>query len=135
MPDVKSFALGKALLYAGLLWVAGFFWGSIVYMTPALKSVPPIAYVSGNPVISFPILLVWLVLSWLLARNFLKGAERKADAGRQLGIVFVLVNLVLDLVVLVVLLKAGFGFYASLSIWVAYAILFAVPWRLGRRQP
>lgn len=135
MPDMKSFALGKALLYAGLLWVAGFFWGSIVFMTPALKAVPPISYVSSNPAISFPILVIWLVFSWLLARNFLKQAEPKAEAGRKLGIVFLLVNAVLDLVVLVMLLKTGFSFYASFAVWVAYAILFVVPWRLGRTQP
>ena len=134
MPDMTSFALGKALLYAGLLWVVGFFWGSIVFMTPALKAVPPIPYVSSNPAISFPILLLWLVLAWLLARNFLKTAEPRAEAGRKLGITFVAVNIVLDLVVLVLLLKTGFGFYASLSVWIAYAILLFVPWRLGRQQ-
>lgn len=132
MPDMQSFALGKALLYAALLWVAGFFWGSIVHMTPSLKAVPPIPYVSSNPLISFPILVIWLVLAWLLARHFLKQAEPKAEAGRKLGIIFLLVNVVLDLVVLVRLLKTGCGFYASLSAWVAYAILFLVPWRLGR---
>lgn len=134
MPDMKSFALGKALLYAGLLWVAGFFWGSIVFMTPALKAVPPIPYVSSNPAISVPILVIWLVLSWLLARGFLKNVERKAEAGTKLGIVFLCSSTVLDLIVLVLLLKTGFGFYASLSVWIAYAILFIVPWRLGRVQ-
>ena len=134
MPDMKTFALGKALLYAGLLWVAGFFWGSIVFMTPALKAVPPIPHVSGNPAISVPILVIWLALSWLLARHFLKRAEPRAEAGRRLGFVFLLVNVVLDLVVLVLLLKTGFGFYAWLSVWFAYAILFFVPWRLGRAR-
>ena len=132
---MKSFSLGKALLYAGLLWVVAFFWGSIVFMTPALKAVPPIPYVSSNPAFSVPILLTWLVLSWLLARNFLKKAEPKAEAGRKLGLVFALVNIVLDLVVLVMLLKTGVAFYASLSVWIAYTILFAVPWLLGRTQP
>ena len=135
MPDMKAFALGKALLYAGLLWVVGFFWGSIVFMTPALKATPSIPYVSSNPVISFPILLVWLVLAWLFAGNFLKNSEPRAEAGRKLGITFVLVSILLDLVVLVLLLKTGFGFYASLSVWIAYAILFFVPWQLGRRRP
>ena len=135
MPDMKPFALGKALLYAGLLWVVGFFWGSIVFMTPALKAVPPVPYFSSNPAISVPILVVWLGLSWLLARSFLKGAEPRAEAGRKLGIVFLLVNVVLDLIVLVLLLKTGFGFYASLAVWFAYGILFLVPWRLGRMQP
>lgn len=134
MPDMKSFALGKALLYAGLLWVVAFFWGSIVFMTPALKAVPPLPYVSSNPAISVPILFAWLILSWLLAGNFLKKTEQKEEAGWKLGMVFALVNMVLDLVVLVMLLQAGPGFYASLSIWLAYAILFAVPWLLGRAR-
>jgi len=132
MPDMKSFALGKALLYAGLLWVVGFFWGSIVYMTPVLNAVPAIPYISSNPAISIPILLIWLIISWLLSKSFLKKADGKAEAGLQLGLTFALVNIVLDLVVLVILLNTGFGFYATLSVWLAYLMLFAVPWLLGR---
>jgi hypothetical protein len=52
------FRIGKALIYAILLWVIGFVWGSIVFMTPALKTVSAIPYVSSNPAISFPILFI-----------------------------------------------------------------------------
>jgi hypothetical protein len=79
-------------------------------MTPALKAVPPVPYFSGNPAISVPILVIWLVLSWLLARGFLKNVERKAEAGTKLGIVFLCSSTVLDLIVLGLLLKTGFGF-------------------------
>jgi hypothetical protein len=50
------FRTGRALIYAVLLWVIGFVWGSIVFMTPALKAVSAIPDVSSNPAISFPIL-------------------------------------------------------------------------------
>ena len=101
-------------------------------MTPALKATPPIPYISSNPAISFPILLIWTVLALLLARNYLKGAPDQAREGLRLGIMFTLVNFVLDLVVLVFLLKTGFKYFVSGSVWFAYATLILIPWITGR---
>src|SRR4026209_2338041 len=124
MPD-KPF---KAFAYAVLIWVVGFIWGSIVFMTPALRSTPPIPYVSRNPAISFPIILIWTVLTLLLARNYLKPAADKEGEGFRLGLMFVIVNFVLDLVVLVFLLQTGFSYFISASVWFAYATLVLIPW-------
>jgi hypothetical protein len=126
------FSIGKALGYAILIWITGFVWGSIVFMTPSLKSVPPIPYVSNNPAISFPLLVIWPVLVYLLARRFLKAAADKPSQGLMLGLTFSAVNLLLDLVVLVFLLKAGFGYFGSITVWIAYALLLIVPWLTGR---
>jgi hypothetical protein len=127
-----SFRIGKTLGFAILIWVTGFIWGSIVFMTPALKSVAAIPYVSRNPAISFPLLVLWPVLIYLLARNFLKGATDKPAQGLKLGLVFLLVNFCLDLVVLVFLLKTGVGYFASLTVWIAYGLLLILPWIVGR---
>ena len=126
------FRMGKALIYAVLLWVIGFVWGSIVFMTPALKTVSPIPYVSSNPAISFPILLIWLVVTHLLAKNYLKTADDKADQGLKLGIMFSVVNIVLDFLVLVLLLTTGFRYFISLTVWLGYVMLFMIPWIAGR---
>jgi len=61
--------IGKSLLYAVLLWLIGFVWGSIVFMTPALQRTAAIPYVSSNPAISFPILAIWLVVAFVLAKS------------------------------------------------------------------
>lgn len=126
------FRVGKALVYAVLLWVIGFVWGSVVFMTPALKSVSPIPYVSSNPAISFPILLIWLVVTYLLAKSYLKTADDKADQGLKLGLMFSVVNFVLDLLVLVLLLKTGFSYFISLTVWFGYVMLLMIPWITGR---
>ena len=123
---------GKALIYAVLLWVIGFVWGSIVFMTPALKTVAPIPYVSSNPAISFPILIIWLIATYLLAKSYLKPADDKVAEGLKLGIMFSVVNVFLDLLVLVLLLKAGFIYFFSLTVWLAYFILLIIPWITGR---
>ena len=128
MPD----RIGKALTYAVLLWVVGSVWGSIVFMTPALKTVAAIPYVSSNPAISFPILIIWLIVTYLLAKSYLKAAGDKAAEGLKLGIMFSVVNLALDLLVLVLLLKAGFGYFVSLTVWLGYFMLFMIPWIAGR---
>ena len=129
------FKLGKALIYAILLWIVGFVWGSIVFMTPALKAVAAIRYVSSNPAISFPILLIWLIVTYLLAKSYLKTAGDKIAEGLKLGIVFSAVNVLLDLLVLVLLLKAGFNYFISLTVWLGYFMLFMIPWIAGRSLP
>ena len=101
-------------------------------MTPALKNWPTIPYVSRYPAISFPILLTWPLLTYVLAKSYLKQAQDKAAEGLRLGVIFAAVNAVLDLVILVVLLRAGFGYFASLTIWIAYFMLVLVPWMTGR---
>jgi len=126
------FKIGKALIYAVLLWTIGFVWGSIVFMTPALKTVAAIPYVSSNPAISFPILIIWLIVTYLLAKSYLKAAGDKAAEGLKLGITFSVVNLALDLLVLVLLLKAGFGYFVSLTVWLGYFMLLIIPWVAGR---
>src|SRR5213080_544334 len=87
------YKLGKAVLYAVLLWVIGFVWGSIVFMTPALKSIGAIPYVSSNPAISFPILIIWLIVTCLLAKHYLKAAGDKVAEGLRLGITFSIMNI------------------------------------------
>ena len=126
------FKIGKSLIYAVLLWTIGFVWGSIVFMTPALKTVAAIPYVSSNPAISFPILIIWLIVTYLLAKSYLKAAGDKAAEGLRLGIMFSVVNVALDLLVLVLLLKAGFSYFNSLTVWLGYFMLFMIPWVTGR---
>ena len=123
---------GKAFGYAVLIWIVGFVWGSIVFMTPSLKQVPAIPFVSKYPVISFPLLIVWLVLTFFIARNYLRPVADKASEGLKLGAVFAIVNFALDLLVLVVLFKAGAGYFLSLTVWLAYLVLLTMPWLTGR---
>lgn len=122
----------RAIAYAVLIWLIGFVWGSVVFMTPALKSISPIPYVSRYPAISFPVLIIWLLIAYVLAKNYLKTATDKANEGLQLGLTLTVVNLVLDLLILVLLFKNGLGYFASLTVWLAYFILLIVPWLVGR---
>jgi len=122
----------KALAYAIVIWIIGFVWGSIVFMTPSLKGARPITYISNNPAISFPILIVWLPVTYLLAKNYLTASSDGMAAGLKLGLTLSVVNLILDLVILVLLLKAGFAYFLSLTVWLGYLILLIVPWLTGR---
>lgn len=123
--------IGRALAYAVVIWLIGFVWGSVVFMTPALKSIPSIPYISRYPAISFPVLIIWILIAYLLARSYLKNSAAP-DQALKLGLVFAVVNFVLDLLVLVLLFKNGFAYFASLTVWLAYFILLIVPWFAGR---
>ena len=128
MPQKPSKAVGFALL----IWIVGFVWGSIVFMMPALKATAPIPYISSNPAISFPILLIWIPMIYFLARASLSKVNDPDREGLRLGLVFAAMNFILDLIVLVLLLKAGAGYFAAASIWFAYFLLIIIPWLTGR---
>jgi hypothetical protein len=128
------FAWGKALGLAVLIWLAGFIWGMVVFMVPALKEIPSIPYVSRYPAISFPLLVVFAVLAYLFAGMRLNEHERMGAAGFRLGLTFAVVNFLLDHFVLVAAFNAGRQFYASVTVWLAYAILLIVPWTTGHRM-
>lgn len=126
--------IGRAFAYALLIWIIGFIWGSVVFMTPALKNIPSIPFVSRYPAISFPLLLVSIIITYVLARSYLKQTSVGANEGLRLGILFAVVNCILDLLVLVLLFKNGFGYFASLTVLLYYLILIIVPWYAGRQQ-
>ncbi len=125
-------SLFKALGVAILIWIIGFVWGSVVFMTPPLKATPAIPYISANPAISFPILLIWIPITYLFARVCLSRSSNPTGEGFRIGTVFAGINLILDLLILVLLLKAGFGYFASLTVWLGYLILLIIPWLTGR---
>ena len=122
----------KALSFAVLLWLVGFVWGSLVFVTPVLKRIPPIPYISSNPAISFPILVVWIILAPLLYRKYLKSGGNRTVEGLKLGLIFSVTNLALDLVILVILLRAGVVYFGSVTVWLGYLLLFLIPWVMGR---
>jgi len=121
-----------ALWYALLVWLVGFVWGTIVFMTPSLKSIPSIHYVSKFPAISVPVILAYISLVYFLSRRYLVDAEDRAKEGLKLGATLSLVNLVLDAVVY----YGVFGtrdYFGYLSIWLSYGVLFIVPVYAGRQ--
>lgn len=122
----------KAFGFAILIWIIGFVWGSVVFMTPAWKATPAIPYVSANPAISFPILLVWVPVTYFSARVCLWRSPNPATNGLKVGIVFAAINFLLDLLMLVILLKAGTKYFASVTVWLGYSLLLIIPWLTGR---
>ena len=120
-----------AMWYGVLLWIAGFVWGTIVFMVPTLKNLPSIEYVSKYPAISAPLMVFYLVMVFFLAKRCLKSTDRKASEGLKLGGVFFLLNIVLDIVVYIVLFQA-WDYFSYVSIWLAYVILAVVPLATGR---
>lgn len=125
--------MGKIVGYAFLLWAVGFVWGSVVFMTPTLKELPSIPYVSQYPAISFPLLVILPFLIYFLAKDCLKTAEQKALEGIKVGATFAVASVVLDLLVVVLIFKAGFRFFAYISILLSYILLFVIPWATGRK--
>ena len=62
----------------------------------------------------------------------LEQMKKSGVEGMKLGVVFFLVNIALDVVVLMLLLKAGSRFLMSLTLWLAYLMLLLIPLIVGR---
>jgi len=127
------YQLGRAAAHAVLIWVIGFFWGMVVFMTPPLKNIPSVPFVSKFPAVTVPLLVAYLFLIPYLAKKYLaKAADRKAEAWKY-GIVLLLISAILDVLIIVVAFK-GHDYFSYLSIWVAYALLLFLPLRAASAQ-
>ena len=131
MMSSKPYRLGKCIGHAILIWVVGFIWGMIVFMTPPLKNIPSVPFVSKFPAVSVPLLVVYVFLIYYLAKKYLCGTDDKRTEAWKYGISLVLVSIILDTLVIVVAFK-GNDYFSYLSIWVAYALLLFVPLKASR---
>jgi hypothetical protein len=86
----------KAVFYAILFWIVGFVWGSAVFIVSSLKNLPSIPYLSKYPAISFPLLIAYIILLFLLVPRYLNTTERKKVEGLKFGATIFLINFVLD---------------------------------------
>lgn len=127
-----SFKAITAVWYAILLWMVGFVWGVIVFTVPSLKNLPSVLYLSKYPAVSFPLLVVYVILLFVLTPRYLKMAERKEGEGLKFGVTLTLINFVLDFVVYYVLLN-GVDYFTYFSIWFAYTLFIVIPCAIGRR--
>ena len=126
--------LGRALTYSLLIWASGFAWGTLIFMVPVLRDAKPIPYISSNPFISFPIIILWILLARKLTKSYLTGCTPDANEGLKLGMSFLAVNFLLDVLVLVMAFGNGPQYYLSLSVWSAYTVLIFVPVRVNRSR-
>lgn len=122
----RPYRLGKCIGHAVLIWVVGFVWGMIVFMTPPLKSIRSVPFVSKFPAISLPLIIVYVFLIYFLSKRYLAEAVDKRAEAWKYGITLVVINAILDTLVIVIAFH-GYDYFSYLSIWIAYALLMFVP--------
>ncbi|MBI2426610.1 MAG: hypothetical protein HYV34_02075 [Candidatus Kerfeldbacteria bacterium] len=122
----KPYQLGKCLAHALLLWIVGFVWGMVVFLTPALKDIASVPYISKFPAVTIPLLIVYIFSVSFLAKRYLQKATDKTAEAWKYGITLLVVSFVLDLLVIVLAFKS-YDYFSYLSIWLAYAVLVFVP--------
>lgn len=125
------YKFGKALLFSLVVWIIGLVWGSTIFMS-SWKDLSPIPFVSSNPVISFPLLVLMPLASFLLARVYLKEAENAVLEGLKFGLTVSVVDIIMDFLVYALLLGAGLGFFVSLTLWINYVTMGVAPYCVGR---
>ena len=122
----------KALGYAILLWVIGFLWGMIVFMVPAMWSIPSVPHISKLPAVSAVLTILCPIVIFLFSKTYLGTTDRKSREGLKFGVTILFVNVVLDLLVYVITF-GSLDYFSYASIWIAYALFLLVPWLVGRR--
>ncbi len=114
---VKSFK--KAILLGIVLYAVIFLIGSIVMAFAGVEAI------GKSMIIISPILLV-LVAYWYLKKN--AGLEE----GLKLGLIWLLLSIILDIVVLVYCFKNGWIYFSSWTVWLGYGEMIIVPGIVGK---
>ncbi|WP_135610538.1 hypothetical protein [Methanococcoides sp. AM1] len=127
----KLYRALKAIGYSLLIWTIGFVWGTVVFMTPALSEIAAIDYISKMPAISIPVLIAYLLLIPYLSKRYLENAVDKIVEATALGVTFLAINALLDLVMYLTIYDQDY--YAYASIWISYALLLILPPYVGKR--
>lgn len=108
----------KGVLMGLLLWVAGFIAGSIVMI------------MAGMDMIGIVMIFVMPVIAALIAMWYLKKNPGMSE-GLKLGLIWIIISAVLDMLVLVLAFGNGFSYFASWTVWVGYAEMLIVPVLIG----
>ena len=130
--DIGLRSPGRALGYALILIGVSFAWGAISANVTALRLARPIPRFARNRAIAIPILLAWTALAYLLAHRYLAATGGGATDGLSLGLVFAGVAFAFDLIVIAGIVGAGRRHFEQPVLWLAYVLLIAVPWLVGR---
>jgi hypothetical protein len=130
--NYKQFRSAKAIGYGLLIWIIGFVWGSVVFMTPALSEIAPIEQISKMPAITVPLLITYLILIPYLSKRYLKDAQDRIAEATFLGIIFLVVNSLLDLVMYLTIYDPDY--FGYILIWISYALLLILPPFTGKRM-
>ena len=121
----------SAVRYSLAIWFIGFIWECIVFITPALSTIPAIEYISKMPAIALPLLVVLPILTIYFTKTYLKDTKDKAEEAKLLGITFLSVNLALDLAMYLTI--ADRNYHSHLLIGIYYALLLGIPYYIGKR--
>lgn len=116
----------KAVFYAILFWIVGFVWGSVVFIVPSLKNLSSVPYLSKYPAISFPLLIAYVILLFVLVPRYLKTTEHKKVEGLKFGATLSLINFLLDFFIYYALLN-GADYFTYFSVWLTYILFIVVP--------
>ena len=72
------------------------------------------------------------LLAWILSRPTVSRSPDPRTEGLRIGIAFLAINAVLDLLIVVGAMRAGIAFYSYAGLWLGYAVLVLVPCLVGR---
>ncbi|SES75481.1 hypothetical protein SAMN04488587_0809 [Methanococcoides vulcani] len=130
--NYKPYRPLKAIGYSLLIWAIGFVCGTVVFMTPALSEIPSIEYVSKMPAISVPLLIASLIVIPYLSKRYLENAVDKIAEATVLGVIFLVINVLLDLLMYLTIYDQDY--YTYISIWISYAFILILPMYTGKRM-
>lgn len=122
---------GKAIGYTSIFLAAGFVWGALAANVPALRNARGIPLLARNWALALPVFVLWVGLSYFLARRYLELSGGGAGEGFRLGILFATAALLFDVVVVAWLVGQGRRHFAQPLLWITYLLLLLIPWFIG----
>ncbi|NQU99538.1 MAG: hypothetical protein HQ538_02270 [Parcubacteria group bacterium] len=109
----------KGILMGLLIWVAGFMIGSIVMM------------VAGMDKIGTVMILVMPIVNILISFWYLKKNPGMLE-GIKLGVIWIAVNVILDIAVLALAFGNGFSYFTAWTVLLGYFDMILIPAIIGK---
>jgi len=103
-------------------------WGAFSANVRTLRSSRPIPHFAHNWAVAVPILVVWILLAYVLARRYFMLTGAREEEGLFLGLVFAASAFLFDLIVVAGIVGEGCRHFRQPVLWVAYALLLVIPW-------
>ncbi len=123
---------GRAFTYTLIILGSGFIWGGIAVNVPIIREAQNLPYIAHNWAIALPIFVLWIVLSYVLAKDYLYRVNGGATEGLRLGAMFAISAILYDLIVIAWIIGVGWMHFEQLILWVTYGLLLFIPWFVGR---
>lgn len=130
--DTRFSSPFRALAYTACLLGPGVAWGAVAANVATLREARGIPYFAANWAVAIPVFTLWLVLTCILSRRYVRATGAGVAEGLRLGFLFAGAAFIFDAVVVAGVVGQGVKHFKQPILWLAYTLMVLIPWLEAR---